>query len=193
MVGVMTDKNPVVIKDLFNSNDFLNLGKLFNDVKSFSYEEGFSRWIVADGQIKELKNYAYMITPLARSLFNSDSLLPTYALFSHYEGINARLHKHKDDNACTYTIDMCLYQKKSWDLYVEGNPYTLNPNEALAYYGNEQEHWREDFPDPENNNVAMIFFHFAEPDHWFFTKGPSYISVIRNQISEEDWAKNNKL
>jgi hypothetical protein len=88
---------------------------------------------------------------------------------------------------------MCLYQKNPWDLYVEGNPYTLSPNEALAYYGNEQEHWRQDFPDPENNNVAMIFFHFAEPDHWFFTKGQSYISVIRNQISEEEWEKNNKL
>jgi hypothetical protein len=193
MVGIVIDKNPIVIKDLFNNNDFLNIKKLFNDVKSFSYEEGFSRWIAADSQIKELKNYAYMITPLARSLFNSKSLLPTYTLFSHYEGINSRLHKHKDDNACTYTIDMCLYQKNPWDLYVEGNPYTLSPNEALAYYGNEQEHWRQDFPDPENNNVAMIFFHFAEPDHWFFTKGQSYISVIRNQISEEEWEKNNKL
>jgi hypothetical protein len=29
-------------------------------------------------------------------------------------------------------------------------------------------HWREDFPNPENQKVAMIFFHFVEPDHWWF-------------------------
>jgi hypothetical protein len=61
------------------------------------------------------------------------------------------------------------------------------PNEAAAYYGNDQEHWREEFPMKDTNHVAMIFFHFAEPDHWWFTKGPSYLDVIRKSITEEEW------
>lgn len=43
------------------------------------------------------------------------------------------------------------------------------------------------FPNPETNHVAMIFFHFAEPDHWYFTKGSEYIQVVRGQITEEEW------
>lgn len=183
----------MLINQVMNENDFKNLKSLFKDPKSGHRQDGFSRWVISDTESPELQHYAYLLTPLARQLFESDYLLPTYTLFSHYEGPNARLHKHKDDNACTYTIDMCLYQNHSWDLYVEGNPYTLTPNQALAYYGNDQEHWREEFTEPETNHVAMIFFHFAEPNHWFFTKGPDYLSVVRNQLSEEEWAKRKGL
>jgi hypothetical protein len=98
-------------------------------------------------------------------------------LFAHYEGQNPSpsLYKHKDDNACTYTLDMCVYQNEPWDLWVEDKNYCLYPNQALAYYGNDQMHWREEFPNPENNHVAMVFFHFAEPDHWWFKEGPQYL------------------
>lgn len=70
---------------------------------------------------------------------------------------------------------MCLYQTIPWDLYVEGRSYTLYQNEALAYYGNDQMHWREEFPGSKDDHVAMIFFHFAEPDHWYFVEGPNYL------------------
>jgi hypothetical protein len=33
----------------------------------------------------------------------------------------------------------------------------------------------------------MIFFHFVEPDHWWVQKGPGYLDVIRNTITEEQW------
>ena len=186
-------KPPIVVDSVFTEPDFIRLRSLFTNPKSFEFQNGFSRWVAADNRIPELHNYAYLLTPLARSLFGSTTLLPTYTLFSHYEGPDARLHKHKDDNACTYTVDMCVYQKHSWDLYVEGNPYTLQPNQALAYYGNDQEHWREAFPEPSTNHVAMIFFHFAEPSHWFFTKGPSYLNVLRGTTSEEEWLNTNSL
>jgi hypothetical protein len=194
MVGVMTKvKSPMLIDKVFDEENFTNLKTLFNNPKSYIYQDGFSRWIANDVLVPKINDYAESLIPLAREKFESTGLLPTYALFSHYEGPKARLHKHKDDNACTYTIDMCVYQKHSWDLFVEGSAYTLQPNQALAYYGNDQEHWREEFPNPDTNHVAMIFFHFAEPNHWWFTKGPNYLSVIRGQISEEDWAKQQGL
>jgi len=63
---------------------------------------------------------------------------------------------------------VCLYQNVQWPLIVEDQEYNLDENEALAFYGEEQDHWREDFPVPSWNRVGMLFLHFAEPDHWFF-------------------------
>lgn len=179
MVGIMIElQSPRIINNLFSKNDFLNIQQLFINPKKFQFQSGFSRWVVSGVEIPVLNIYACSLTNLARNIFNSKELIPTYCLFSHYESKHASLYRHKDDNACTYTIDMCVYQKYAWDIYVEGIPYTLYPNQALAYYGNDQEHWREAFPEPKTNYVAMIFFHFAEPDHWYFNEGPSYLDRV---------------
>jgi hypothetical protein len=179
-------KEPRLVDNLFDQESY-NLLKdtMFNCPKTLeSYDQGFGRYHVNHEILQE---YTQKALPIAREYFNSQTLVPSYTLFSHYEGANAQLWKHKDDNACTYTLDMCVYQNQPWDLWVEGKNYTLNPNQALAYYGNDQEHWREAFPNPESQHVAMIFFHFVEPDHWFLTKGPGYIEVIRGRMSEAEY------
>lgn len=184
-------KNPSVLSNVLSETDRQELLNLFKGYKTFEFQPGFSRYIISDSNVPKLKNIADSLVPLARKTFNSDTLLPSYTLFSHYEGRDPApsLYRHKDDNACTYTIDLCLYQTEPWDLWVDGKSYTLQENEALAYYGNEQLHWRESFPNPGSQHVAMIFFHFVEPNHWWFTKGSSYLSVIRNQMTEEAWQK----
>jgi len=105
------------------------------------------------------------LTPIAKKYFESSSLTPSFNFGSWYFD-KASLYKHKDVAACTYSIDMCVYQKTPWDLYIEGKPYTLQENEAILYYGEDQDHWREEFPDSENNIVCNVFFFFVEPDHW---------------------------
>lgn len=184
-------KDPILVDNLLSEEDYNRLLASVENPKSFEYSPGFSRYIVADNTIPLLKELADKLTIKAREVFNSEKLLPTYILFSHYEGQNPEpsLEKHKDDNACTYTLDLCVYQNEPWDLWVDNKAYTLYPNQALAYYGNDQLHWREKFPNPETNYVAMTFFHFAEPDHWYFTKGPDYLDVIRGIVSEEDFDK----
>lgn len=186
--------DPVIIKDMLDEKDYLDLLIAVRDIKQFEFQAGFGRYIVADRDIPKLKELADKLTPKARKVFGSDTLVPSYTLFSHYEGQDPvpSLYKHKDDNACTYTLDMCVYQKEPWDLWVEDKAYTLHKNEALAYYGNDQWHWREAFPNPETNEVAMIFFHFVEPDHWYITKGPGYLEVIRGNITEEEWLERNE-
>lgn len=178
----MSLQEPRLLTNVFFTNDYLRLKSSVGDVTKFEFQKDFSRYVANEKHIPELTPFFDALVPVARSVFGSDSLMPTYVMFSHYEGPNASLFKHKDDNACTYTIDFCLYQRTPWDLYVEDKPYTLYPNQALAYYGNDQMHWREDFPDPENNHVAMIFFHFAEPDHWWFKEGPDHVNVLRSQV-----------
>jgi hypothetical protein len=172
---------------MFSDEDFNSFKNIFSNYKNFNFDEWFSRYTISDDFLPEFKKYVDLATVIARDKFDSQTLLPTYALFAHYEGINAKLHKHLDDNACTYTLDMCLYRKTPWDLWVAGEAYDIEPNSSLAYFGNDQLHWRREFTDKENNKVGMVFFHFAEPDHWYFTKGPSYLRVIRKEITDDQW------
>jgi hypothetical protein len=177
---------PVVIDKVFEDDIFIPFQKFLFDTKKeeHMYDSVFGRYAFINSEIEK---HAEMLLPVARSLFKSQTLLPTYGLFAHYKGPSANLFKHKDKNACTYTIDMCVYQDEPWDLYVEDKAYTLEPNQALAYYGEDQEHWREKFPNPDTQNVAMIFFHYVEPDHWYFTKGPEYYQVKFGIMTEEQY------
>lgn len=146
-----------------------------------TFDEGFGRhqWAIWDGTHREntepLKRFHEMLLPLAREEFESETLLPSWCLISIYEGEKARLWKHKDDNACTYHINYTIFHKTPWDFYVEGVKFQPEENDAVISYGNDQEHWREEFPNPATNLVANAFFFYTEPDHWFFTEGPQYL------------------
>ena len=164
-------KEVKLVKDLLNHQSFNHLKSyLNNNYKNFEYFEGFGRFEESSEQNSSIKNYADEVLDKAKEIFGSDTLKFTYGLIVHYEGEDAKLHKHKDTNACTYTLDVCLYQNVQWPLIVEDQEYNLEENEALAFYGEEQDHWREDFPVRSWNRVGMLFLHFAEPDHWFFEK-----------------------
>lgn len=177
-------KPPEIIKNILSDSDFdfLKNHIINKDIKNMTYESSMGRFLYTDSV---LSNYCEKLLEFARSHFDSKTLLPTYTLFCHYEGPDAKLFKHKDDNACTYTLDLCLYQTEPWDLYIEDIPYTLFPNEAIAFYGEDQEHWREKFPNPKSQNVGMVFFHFVEPDHWWFTKGKDYMEQSRKSNFEQ--------
>jgi hypothetical protein len=128
------------------------------------YDPKFSRMTSNDNR---LWMYLERLLPLARETFKDDTILPSYACWAMYYEPTSSLSKHKDKNACTYTLDYCVRQYEPWELFVEGKPYTLQEDQALAFMGEDQEHWRPDFK--PGNVVEMIFFHFVHPDHWYFT------------------------
>ena len=153
-----------------------------------TFDEGFGRHQCAiwDGTHREniipLRKFHQMLLPLAKEEFESETLLPSWCLLSVYEGDKARLWKHVDDNACTYHMNYTIFHKTPWDFYVEGIKFQPEENDMVISYGNDQQHWREEFPDPKNNLVANAFFFYVEPDHWFFTKGPQHLYTgIRNK------------
>lgn len=173
--------DPVVVEPTLEAGLHLSLVEKLKErgTGSMSWDPGFGRFCLGAENEPLLQRAFEEILPLARETFDSDTLLPSYALFAHYETRAAQLFKHRDNNACTYTIDMCIYQKEPWALWVADRPYVLKPNQSLAYFGNDQWHWREEFPSPETNHVAMAFFHFVEPDHWYYTHGRDYVNVLR--------------
>ena len=173
---------PEIKNNVFSKEDF---NTLRNTLKEKVITEGgqyddFGRKLFSPQIVNE---YAEKLVPIAREFFKSDTLLHSYSLFSEYSNKNISLPKHKDVNACTYTIDLVVYQDKPWGIWIEGKEYLLNENDAVLFWGTEQDHWRETIENNEST-VAVVFFHYVEPDHWWFTKGPDYIHVIRNQKQE---------
>jgi hypothetical protein len=184
--GEMNIKEPTIVNNFFDDIYFKALQKyamgLWANCDPSLYSEGFGRYQWANTEV--LNEGSDLILPRVREFFKSDSLKPSWNLLVVYEGSQARLWKHVDDNACSYTVDLCLFQKQPWDLWVIDKPYSMQENDVLFMHGNHQEHWREDFPDPKNNLAAYVFYFFCEPDHWYFTEGPSYLDrVIRAKSS----------
>lgn len=174
-------KDPIIVKDLFTSSFWDEIINVVAEFKpyDFGYDRGFGRFILKNEAGNYLLNkMLYESLPKAREIFESNTLLPTYGLFSRYQGYRSNLHRHKDTNACTYTLDVCISSKTNWPLIVEDKEYSLAPNEALCFYGEDQLHWRNVFPDRETNIVEMSFLHYAEPDHWFFTKGYDFYNEM---------------
>ena len=143
--------------------------ELCSNYTDFHYEKIRGRYVRHSDESAPLQKCHEQLITIAKQLFDSKTLVPSYAFFAYYKR-GATLPIHKDSNACTYTLDVCLQQNMPWDLIVEGTPYTLSPNEALAYYGEDQEHGRPKFPSSDGE-VAMAFFHFVEPDHWYVNGG----------------------
>lgn len=183
-------KDPKIVQTILPEEQLKELQKYAMSLWSSSetYDKSFGRHQWAN--TPELTKFHEMLTDLAREEFESHTLSPSWCLMSIYEGDQAKLWKHKDDNACTYHIDLCVFQKTPWDLWVEHNgeskPYTLQENDGLFMYGNDQEHWREAFPNPETNLVCNAFFFFCEPDHWYFTEGPDYLYTHIRANNKED-------
>jgi hypothetical protein len=184
---------PFIVENVFESEYFTYLIEEFEKIKQeniLTYSDFLGRYGISTidhtNLIENPLNDCFdKIIDLAKEVFKKD-VKPTYAMWGLYRGFRANLPRHIDDNACTYTIDLCLSQKYQWPLWVEGKEYHLDSNQALCYYGEDQYHWRNEFPNPAFNEVQMIFFHFAEPDHWFFTKGQDYFEeLIRLRLQHE--------
>lgn len=179
---------PEIKKNVFSDEDFSRLQSYFKDAikNSDSEYDNYGRKFLSPPILDE---YAEKLLPMAREFFNSDTLLYSYAFFAEYSDKNISLKSHKDTNACTYTIDLVVYQDKPWGLWIEGKEYLANENEAILFWGEEQEHWRNLVED--NDGVcAVIFFHYVEPDHWWFTKGSDYIfELVKIKEAKENNGK----
>jgi hypothetical protein len=165
-----------LIKDVLSNDDLLRLSLYFKHhqkLNSMSVDE-FGRKLLPDTEEPLLKEFSELLLPKVREFFGSQTLLSSYSLFAEYSAETISLHKHKDANACTYTLDLTIYQDKPWAIFIDGQEFLAETNEAVMFMGERYEHWRDTVYD-NNDRIGVIFFHYVEPDHWFFTKGPEHI------------------
>lgn len=119
--------------------------------------------------------------------FGVSDIAPTYFKFARYSsryGI-PRVPPHVDENACTYTVDIQLSSTLVWPIYVDTEEHVLSDGDALIYGGEEQLHWRPKFlGQTEEDYVVMLFMHYANTNHWYFTKGPQFMT---DSVFHERW------
>ena len=166
-------KTPWVINNFFSDQEHKEIVATVNSMpidfvnrdnnKYWYYDEECNRWLHSSQWLNKIM---YSQLDKARELFNDPTLLPTYALMSLYNDDSSSLDFHTDDNACQYTFDICLYSKDPWPLTIEGVDYTPKNNEAIAFFGEDQNHGRPKIS--PNNKVLMLFLHYANKNHWFF-------------------------
>lgn len=180
-------KNPTIYKNILEEPLFEYLKKYntYHKNNKTNWSKPFQRLEGAGAEFH--KKLHWYLLPLARNHFESNTLIPTFNFFSWYEETGA-LSQHYDSTACTYAIDLCVSQLSPWDLFVDGIPYTLQENDALFLYGEDQLHWREEIPKIPGYYLNNHFFFYAEPDHWYFTEPQENHQAIINSI---DKVKNN--
>lgn len=181
----------MIKNSILPDEDFNFLKNYFKNHSSLSQMvvDEFGRKLIGDQSDPLLVEYSNKMLPYAREIFKSDTLLPSYSLFAEYSDKIISLYKHKDANACTYTLDLVLYQEKPWPIWVDGVEYIAEENDAICFMGEDKYHWRETISD-NTDKYGLIFFHYVEPDHWWFTKGKDHVEKIREAIRME---QNNEL
>ncbi len=164
----MNDRFPKVLKNVFEEEYFQQIKKYLSDI-TFSENQkpdyyGSYRLHSFEGD-PVLNECQEKITPLAKDIFGVEDMAPSYCTYIRYKGASPILNKHKDEAPSQYLIDLSLGYKTQWPLIVEGEEFSLEENEALAFYATEQQHWRPAFPDKDDNIVEMLMFGFVKKDH----------------------------
>jgi hypothetical protein len=180
--------NPVILKDVFTAEDVVLLKKLLTsggEDKNWADRKNDRRIL----KFPDLEAYfSKKLEPIAQKIFNDPTLKTTYSVYLDYNKPTSKLPAHRDNNACTYTVDYCVSADTPWPVVIEGEEFLFLENEALAFMGGYDSHWREAMPDPENNRVEVIMFHFCPSDHWYFTEGEDYFYYLmdNNLLSDGD-------
>lgn len=173
--------NPIIIKNLFDkkTHSFIMRELSLTPNNEIYWDSERSRTTSVYNRYSKFSN---LLLPIARKIFEDDTILPSYALWARYLGSGGFLERHKDSNACTFTIDYCVNQFEPWPLVIEDEEYILQSNEALCFMGEDQEHWRTEWK--PGNVVDMMFFHYVRPDHWWYTgEGGPYQFEINPQTN----------
>lgn len=172
---------PKILDNIFTKEDHQALKNLVDSVatdrdwKDKTRDRSVKRFVELDTY------FSKKLEAVAKKVFSDNTLKSTYSVYLDYNKPTSKLPAHKDNNACTYTIDYCLSAITPWGVVVEGEEFIFNEGQALFFMGGYDSHWREDMPNPENNRVQVVMFHFCPEDHWYFTEGPDYVYELQKQ------------
>lgn len=171
------------IENLFSEDQVLNLKKIVNDEKNsrelFVWDEK------TDKVFPAAKSVTHIIQNpnLGKIGINLNYLIPkdiknTLVGFAKSSGYSAHLNSatyteyslkygapelrsHKDRVNHFWLVDYQLDSNIDWDIYVEGESFTLKNNEAIAFHPGSLEHGRPEKIFNDGEFVSMIFFDMA--------------------------------
>lgn len=88
-----------------------------------------------------------------------EAVKPSYCFVAMYDDERSICPLHTDRPQCKFTIDVCLDHGEPWELFVNDQPYVLNPGDAVCYSGTDHPHYRNKIK--PGNFCDLAFFHFV--------------------------------
>lgn len=165
-------KRPHKIKDFFPPGMF---AKVVEKVDSLGmgpdghlqYHTMIGRWESSVDFDEETERFCIQ---QARTIFGDDTLQKAYFFVCRYQiqnGCVPNLWEHTDQNGTQTTIDVAIENTANWNLLVEREEFTQEPNSAMIFAGQQHMHARPAYPtDDENAYTTVLFLHFTQPEHW---------------------------
>jgi hypothetical protein len=160
------EKGYVLVKKAVSKElvDFITQYALFDEMQDFN----------PDGQVPGA-HVKYADPAMESLLLNLHDVIekntgikvyPTYSFYRIYRP-GDELKKHKDRPSCEISITVSLGydymgSEYSWPIYVNGEPFNLEPGDLVCYRGVDLEHWRTPLEAPEGSWHAQAFLHYVD-------------------------------
>lgn len=155
--------------DFFDNENFDKIKKSVlekvNDQKGLRYGKDCTR----DYKIVFFSDEIHdMLLDRAKQETSDNSLEIIYNQIVRYsikDGIPPELKKHKDKAVGEWVMDIVLDGTVDWPLIIENESFSNVPNSVIFIRGEEEEHWRPEFPSKdENDYILLLFVHLADKD-----------------------------
>jgi hypothetical protein len=136
-----------------------------NDQNGFNYVKECTR----DYRITFFSNDIQdMLLNIAKQETGDDSLEIIYNQIVKYQikdNVIPQLREHKDAAVGEWVMDIVLDATVDWPLIIENQSFSNTPNSVIFIRGEEESHWRPDFPsENEEDYVLLLFVHLANKD-----------------------------
>lgn len=159
---------PYVIRNFLDAHMLLLLQL---QVAHFKSDKGFQLGVGEDRTVffrKQVHNPAlfkalHNVFLMTGKEYFPEKVKPTYCFVSMYDEPRSICPKHIDRPQCKYTIDVCLDQKEPWEIFINDEPFILNPGDAVIYSGTDHPHYRNQIA--EGNFCDLAFFHYCPIDY----------------------------
>jgi len=155
--------------DFFDSETFnkvkTSVLEKINDETGVSYGKDCTRYYRVAFFPEEVQN---ILLSKAKKETDDDSLEIIYSQIVKYQikdGISPELRKHKDVANGEWVMDIVIDATVDWPLVIENESFSNIPNSVIFIRGEEESHWRPDFPSKnEEDYVLLLFVHLANKD-----------------------------
>lgn len=163
--GQVDNRNfqPFVINSLITQEDINKVYKMVNDnPENFLFQKfaGHRAWTLSD------KEFEDKLSKSVSSWLGEEVVLREYsfAKYSNKFGYKPKLFPHYDTHKLDgqrITVDVQLNKTIDWPVVVEGESFVFEQGDALVFSGTQQVHWRSNLDLSDDDEVDMIFAHFA--------------------------------
>lgn len=163
MNSLLLENNYLIVPELIQKNRAKNLSKEFIEYCNEHELGGDPQVPTSQSQCDYISFLELLceLTPTVSSIIE-ETVLPTYSYARVYKK-GSILSPHTDREACEISLTINLDCDISWDISLntpkgERKDITLNPGDALIYFGCTTAHWREEFV---GEYCSQVFLHYV--------------------------------